>query len=93
MLRKAGDGGGGKLGQDAQAHQAPRKVQSGGAHLGPPQVPSKNSRRRQPADAVDTVHRGGQKTILQGQEAGRQNAGDNCKVEAVTCILCILLNN
>ena len=83
MFRKAGDGGKRKLGQDAQADQAPHKVQSGGDHLGPPQVPPKNSRRRQPTDAVDTVYREGEKTVLQGQEAGRQNAGHNCKVEAV----------
>ena len=84
MFRKAGDGGGGKLGQDAQADQAPRKVQSGGDHLGALQVPPKNPRYRQPTDAVDTVHQRGQKTVLQGQEADGQNAGHNRKVEAVT---------
>ena len=70
MLRKAGDGGGRRLGKNTQADQAPHKVQSGRDHLGPLQVPPKNPRRRQPTDAVDTVRREGEKTILQEQEAG-----------------------
>ena len=70
MLRKAGDGWGRRLGQDTQADQAPHKVQSGRDHLGPLQVPPENPRHRQPADAVDTVHGGGKKDVLQEQEAG-----------------------
>ena len=65
MLRKAGGGGGWRLCKDTQADQAPHKVQSGGDHLGALQVPPKNPRRRQPTDAVDTVRREGEKTILQ----------------------------